>query len=105
MQRTASRREDAVIHTAWFSDRECELLNLVQQGRQNKEMATTTGLKVTTVRGYLSDMMSGLGLSNRTELCAFGIRHPQAAVSGAAEIYQPECLCPVCSAVALDKAA
>ena len=49
-----------------LTPREIELLQLVSQGKTNKEIADTTGLSEGTVRNYISTILAKLGVDNRT---------------------------------------
>lgn len=49
-----------------LTPREIELLQLVSQGKTNKEIADETGLSEGTVRNYISTILAKLGVDNRT---------------------------------------
>lgn len=51
--------------------REQELIRLVAEGLNNKELAEAMFLSEGTVRNYLSNILEKLGLRNRTELAIF----------------------------------
>lgn len=50
-----------------LSERERQVLRLAGQGRSSAEIATALGLSQGTVRNYLSECISKLGVSNRVE--------------------------------------
>jgi DNA-binding NarL/FixJ family response regulator len=52
---------------AKFSAREMEVLRLVAWGKSNSEMAEALFVSPRTVKGYLSDIFSKLGVSSRME--------------------------------------
>jgi DNA-binding NarL/FixJ family response regulator len=56
--------------------REARILNLVIEGRCNKEIATTICLAEGTVKNYVSRIMEKLNVRTRTELAVKGLRHP-----------------------------
>jgi DNA-binding NarL/FixJ family response regulator len=57
-----------------LSDREFEVLELLARGKQNTEIAQTLLLSPNTVRNHISNILSKLQISNRTEATAFAIR-------------------------------
>lgn len=54
-----------------LSDRENEVIQLVAQGLNNKEIAETLYLSEGTVRNYLSTILDKLALRDRTQLAIF----------------------------------
>lgn len=106
MQKLKSASGDLVI----LSPRERSVVRLVIRGDQNKEIAYTLGIAQSTVTAHISILMQGLGIHNRTGLCAWALSHPL-ALAGFAVTRQthPEgCKCgsPYCSALSLiDRAA
>ena len=61
-----------LVEAAWsmpdpLSNRERQILRLVEAGKQNKEIALELNLSSGTVRNYLAEAMSKLGASNRVE--------------------------------------
>jgi two-component system response regulator DesR len=61
-----------LVEAAWsvpdpLSNRERQILRLVEDGKQNKEIAAELNLSSGTVRNYLAEAMSKLGASNRVE--------------------------------------
>lgn len=57
--------EEPVQHQ--FSDRELEVLSLIGQGRNNREIAQTLYLTEGTVRNYVTRIMSQLGVRDRVQ--------------------------------------
>jgi DNA-binding NarL/FixJ family response regulator len=57
-----------------LSDREFEVLELLARGKQNAEIAQTLLLSPNTVRNHISNILSKLQISNRTEATAYAIR-------------------------------
>ena len=58
-----------------LSSREREILQLVAEGRSNKEIASLLFISEKTVGTYRSRMMNKLGLDNLSELIKFAIKH------------------------------
>lgn len=56
-----------------LTDREREILQLVAEGRANREIAEMLFISVKTVLRHRSDIMNKLGLHNRTELIKYAI--------------------------------
>ena len=59
--------EQAWAQSAELTDREREILRLVEAGRTNKEIARALDLSPGTVRNYLAEAASKLGAANRIE--------------------------------------
>ena len=57
-----------------LSSREKEVLNLVAEGKTNRDIADAIYLSVRTVEKHRSSMMNKLGLSNRAELVKYALR-------------------------------
>jgi DNA-binding NarL/FixJ family response regulator len=58
---------------ALLSERELEVLELLARGKQNSEIAQTLYLSPHTVRNHISNILSKLQISNRTEATAYAI--------------------------------
>jgi len=58
-----------------INDSEEEIITLVAQGLNNKEIAETLFLSEGTVRNYLSNILNKLGLRDRTQLAVFYYKH------------------------------
>ena len=64
--------EQGLAEAAWaspdpLSDRERQILRLVEQGRTNKDIGQELNLSAGTIRNYLADATQKLGASNRIE--------------------------------------
>jgi len=57
-----------------LSDKEIEIITMVGQGLNNKEIAKTLFLSEGTVRNYLSEILEKLELRDRTQLAVFYYR-------------------------------
>ena len=58
-----------------FSERELEIIKLVAQGYDNKEIATQLYLASGTVRNQLSRILEKLNLKDRTQLAVYAVKH------------------------------
>jgi DNA-binding NarL/FixJ family response regulator len=58
-----------------LSAQERRILELLAEGRANKEIATTLGLGEGTVRNYLSGIFTKLEVTNRTEAVVLWLQH------------------------------
>ncbi len=52
-------------------------MNLVAQGKPNKEIAHQLHLREGTIKEYLNRIFRKLGISNRTELAVWAVTHGQ----------------------------
>jgi two-component system response regulator NreC len=57
-----------------LSGREREVLQLIADGRTNREIAETLSLSVRTVERFRASIMNKLGLHSRTELVNYAVR-------------------------------
>jgi DNA-binding NarL/FixJ family response regulator len=58
-----------------LSDREQEVLNLVAEGKSNREIADSLYISESTVRSHLHNILSKLNLANRVQAAAFALGH------------------------------
>jgi DNA-binding NarL/FixJ family response regulator len=58
-----------------LSWQERRILSLVAEGKSNREIAVQLGLAEKTVRNYVSQILSKLGVQSRTQAAALAIRH------------------------------
>ncbi len=58
-----------------LTEREREVLNLVVQGKSNQQIADTMVISVATVKAHISNILSKLQVSSRTEAIAFAINN------------------------------
>ena len=58
-----------------LTPQELQILSLVAQGKTNREIAKSLRLTEKTVRNYVSNILSKLGLKNRTEATAYAIKN------------------------------
>ena len=71
-QATSPRKLEAAAH---LTDREREVLQLVAQGRSNKEIARLLIVSERTVKGHVSNILGKLGLQDRTQAALYAVRH------------------------------
>ena len=70
------RRHESTPHTVGFlTPRETEVLELLAQGRTNKQIAVELELGIRTVEGYVSNVLGKLGVSSRTEAATHALIH------------------------------
>jgi two-component system response regulator DevR len=79
--RAGERHDDEL---SVLSDQERRILDLIAEGRTNRQIAETMFLAEKTVKNYVSSVLSKLGMERRTEAAAYAARleerrrsHPQ----------------------------
>ncbi|MBI5278453.1 MAG: response regulator transcription factor [Burkholderiales bacterium] len=70
----APRGEDPEDEAADLSDKEGKVLQLIAEGKSNKQIATMLFLAEGTVKNYVSRIMDKLHASSRTELAVIALR-------------------------------
>jgi DNA-binding NarL/FixJ family response regulator len=73
VRRAARAQESAAF--AQLTEQERKVLLLVADGKTNREIAQDLHLGEGTVRNYVSNILSKLGLSNRAEAAAYATKH------------------------------
>lgn len=58
-----------------LSQREREVLRLVATDRSNKEIGTDLGLSENTVKTYIREILSKLGVADRTQAALIAVRY------------------------------
>ena len=58
-----------------LTPREREILPLLVAGKTNKEMALAFHVTLSTIRQHVSNILSKLGASNRTEAATLALQH------------------------------
>jgi NarL family two-component system response regulator LiaR len=71
-QVTTPRRVEAATQ---LTDREREVLQLLAEGRSNKEIARSLVVSERTVKGHVSNILGKLGLQDRTQAALYAVRH------------------------------
>jgi len=72
--RKAAREEEASAF-ADLTQQEMHVLQLVSEGRTNRQIAESLFLGEGTVRNYVSSILSKLGVRNRAEAAAYAVEH------------------------------
>lgn len=70
----STEKSSASSSLSGLSDREIEVLKLISDGLNNKEIASTLFLSEGTVRNYISSMLEKLNLRDRTQLAIFYLK-------------------------------
>ncbi len=68
-----------------LTEREAEVLRLVAQGRDNREIAEQLVITEATVRTHVSNIMSKLHLASRTQAALYALREGLASLDDATE--------------------
>lgn len=68
---SSSQKINRVGEMTGFTEREIEVLELLLQGRTNKQIAASLGISDFTVRDHVSSLLRKSGASTRTELAFF----------------------------------
>jgi DNA-binding NarL/FixJ family response regulator len=58
-----------------LTERERDILKLIGRGMSNKEIALALSLTEMTVKGYVSDLLAKLGVSDRTQAALMAVRY------------------------------
>ena len=74
-RRVAREREHSTGGATGLSRREFDVLTLLADGSSNRDIARSLHLGVRTVEGYVSSILSKLGVASRTEAVAYALRH------------------------------
>lgn len=77
MEQAAGAKEQAIAieDEQHFTDRERDIIKLVAQGFDNKEIATELFLAEGTVRNNISRVLEKLSLKDRTQLAVYAVKH------------------------------
>jgi DNA-binding NarL/FixJ family response regulator len=73
------------VHDHYLTKRQAQIVLMIRDGKENKEIAQEIEKSVKTVECHVSSAMSALGATNRTELVNLAIRYGLI-----------ECNCPYC---------
>lgn len=73
--RSAKQVDPEAVKIAALTDREREVIGLICEGLQNKNIGQRLYISETTVRHHLTSIFSKLGVDNRLELVIYAYRH------------------------------
>lgn len=78
------RQNDPADHTSReaLTPREADVLELLAQGRSNKEIAAELALGLRTVETHVSGVLGKLGAASRTQAVAFALQHSLVTSNG-----------------------
>jgi two-component system response regulator DevR len=68
------RHSEADDELAWLTDQERKILELIADGLTNRQIGEQMFLAEKTVKNYVSNLLSKLGMSRRTEAAAYAAR-------------------------------
>jgi DNA-binding CsgD family transcriptional regulator len=74
-ERDASVHRDVAVRPGGLTTREVEVLQLVAQGKTNREIAAATVLSVLTVQNHLVAIYRKIDARNRADATAYAFRH------------------------------
>ena len=60
-----------------LTTREKEVINLIAQGKGNKEIAAELGIQLKTVKNYINSIYSKLSVKSRYDVIAYLFKRPQ----------------------------
>lgn len=76
LKRMRQAEQEMIAHAFRdLSDRECEVLQLIAEGKTNGEIAHQLNLSEKTVGNHISTILSKLGLTNRIEAATYAVRN------------------------------
>lgn len=73
-QALSGRRSTDKVHLTELSEQEQRILDLIAQGKTNREIGEALFLSENTVRNYVSRLLDRLGLNRRSEAAAYVAR-------------------------------
>jgi DNA-binding NarL/FixJ family response regulator len=77
VDRLISRRPAASSATPWLTRRQRELLRLLSQGTDNRNIALALDLSVKTVENHLTSLYRVLGVDSRLKALNYALHHPE----------------------------
>jgi DNA-binding NarL/FixJ family response regulator len=84
-----SRRNTAPLpNTPWLTRRQRELLRLISQGADNRNIAQSLDLSVKTVENHLTALYRVLGVDSRLKALNYVLRHPELLASSGQEMVE-----------------
>lgn len=87
IDRLINRRSTAQLSsTPWLTRRQRELLRLISQGADNRNIALTLDLSIKTVENHLTALYRVLGVDSRLKALNYVLRHPELLASSGHEM-------------------
>ena len=77
-------------NTPWLTRRQRELLRLIAQGSDNRNIALTLDLSVKTIENHLTALYRVLGVDSRLKALNYALRHPELLASSGQEMVETE---------------
>jgi DNA-binding NarL/FixJ family response regulator len=82
-RRLMQRIPDRVDPSVRFTERECQIIRLLLDGKGNREIGLCLGIGPFTVKAHLGRIMRKAGVANRIELTMFAVKHQSTTLAGA----------------------
>jgi DNA-binding NarL/FixJ family response regulator len=73
--RNQTPNDDRASSEGTLTSREREVLQLIAEGKSNKEAASALGISVTTVETHRANLMRKLGVHSVAEIVHYAVRH------------------------------
>ena len=83
---TSRRPTSSLTTTPWLTRRQRELLRLIAQGTDNRNIALTLDLSVKTVENHLTALYRVLGVDSRIKALNYALRNPDILASSGQEM-------------------
>jgi len=90
VDRLISRRPAASSTTPWLTRRQRELLRLLSQGTDNRNIALALDLSVKTVENHLTALYRVLGVDSRLKALNYALHHPELLATSGQEMVEIE---------------
>jgi len=84
------RTTPSLPNTPWLTRRQRELLRLIAQGTDNRNIALTLDLSVKTVENHLTALYRVLGVDSRLKALNYTVRHPEILATSGQEMVERE---------------
>jgi DNA-binding NarL/FixJ family response regulator len=91
---TAHKHQPASTGALWLTRRQRELLRLLAQGIDNRNIAMALDISVKTVENHLTALYRVLGVDGRLKAVNYTLRHPEILASSGQETAEPDTLKP-----------
>lgn len=85
-----ARNAHAAASTPWLTRRQRELLRLLTQGLDNRNIAQSLDLSVKTIENHLTALYRVLGVDSRLKAMHYALRHPELLAMSGQEVLELE---------------